>query len=154
MATECPGPVTRAIDATVWDADTLPPGSAARVARARGKLPWTVVDGQLVPIRASVTGRVTRDGLPVAGAQITDIYREGPRTSTRMRWSATNSAPRVLSALAGLGGGYEVERIPAGEYTVTARSRELGCSSTPVTRTMSELAQSVDLELTECPAPP
>jgi hypothetical protein len=39
--------VTRSGDVTVWDASSLPPDAAARVARAQHEIPWRVVDGRL-----------------------------------------------------------------------------------------------------------
>lgn len=72
--------VTRSLDATVWDATSLPPDAGPRIADVRRTGPWRVVDGKLFPRNASVTGRVARDGLPVAGARVTLTFREGPRS--------------------------------------------------------------------------
>jgi WD40 repeat protein len=146
--------VTRATDATVWDASTLPPGSAARVAAARRAVPWQVVDGQLRWVKVDLAGQVTRDGVPVAGVRVTASFREMPRVSRRVSWSTTRTRPREVTAITDDEGRYLLRAVPAGDYVVSARSDALGCASAAVTRTSPELDQQLDLALRGCAAAP
>ncbi len=141
--------VARGVDATVWDAATLTAGARAQLARARRQVPWRVAEGELVPVSASLTGRVTRDGLPVPLARVTVEYRES-RPSNQRSWTSTNARARRLTVTTGVDGGYLLRNVPTGDYTLTARSDQLGCASAPIARTIADLEQSNDLELIDC----
>jgi hypothetical protein len=141
--------VTRALDLTVWDADSLPPGSRARVEHALRSVPWRVVDGQLREVRAAVAGRVLREGLPVVDAQVTITVRDLPARSTRMTWMVYRARSRAITVTTGLDGRYQAHDLPAGEYTLRATSADLGCRSAVLTRTL-QVDEAVDVELTEC----
>ncbi|HVV82204.1 MAG TPA: protein kinase [Kofleriaceae bacterium] len=146
--------VARSTDVTLWDATSLPPGSADRVADAVSEVPWTIVDGHLSARNASVSGRVTRGGEPVGGAVVSASLSDLPRRSTQVTWAATLPQQRRVKAVTGVDGSYQLRHLPAGDFTIGAASARLGCASEAITRTMADLDQAIDLALTDCGGPP
>ena len=142
--------VARGSAATVWDAATLPPGSSARIARALRSVPWRIVDGQLRWVHASLSGRVTRAGQPVAGVRVAVSFRELPRSPTQVSWTVISTRPREVATTTDRSGAYQIRNLPAGDFSLVAHSDSLGCGSESVARTMAELDQQIDLDLTAC----
>ena len=141
--------VARSGDVTVWDAEMLPAGAAAAatVAAAVRRGPWRVVDGQLRWVRASLRGRVTHRGAPVAGAVVAVTFREAPRRQAAVSWRSTSAQPRERLATTAADGTYEIRDLAAGDYALTARSDRLGLAAREVRRTISDLDQTISLEL-------
>ncbi len=141
--------VARSGDVTRWDAETLPADAAARVAQARNRVPWRVVAGQLRWVRASLSGRVTAGGEPVAGATVAVTFREAPPRPADVSWTSTGAQPRQRTVTTDVDGNYVLHDLAAGDYALSAHSDRLGRRSREITRTISDLevTQTFELEL-------
>jgi WD40 repeat protein len=106
------------------------PSEIARIVKERVR--WRVVGGKLAPVggklapvQARLRGRVTRLGVPVAGAEVTaDQYH----------------------AFSGPDGTYEID-APPGSYALMAASDTVGAFVKPRTVALDEGETSMDLEL-------
>jgi WD40 repeat protein len=121
----------------VWDAanETRSPAEVSQ--RVKKHLPWRIVEGQLEPTIAEIDGNVTADGeVPTATVTIIAGIRDIPRLPSHISWAMGANLTRarlyqkVLQTVDD--GRFQLAQIVPGEYSLIARSPELGRVSAPL----------------------
>ncbi|MBV8757197.1 MAG: protein kinase [Deltaproteobacteria bacterium] len=111
--------------ASVWDTDVdLYDAAGKRLsdgqlsALVRQAVPWQVTDGRLVPATATLRGRITRNGVPVANATVRATFRGPPELDGEiMRSRVTVKTKQLAPVLTDARGEFSHE-LPPGHYTL------------------------------------
>jgi len=111
--------------------ETRSPAEVDRIVRARTR--WKISDGHLLPLDATVRGRVLRHGRPVAHAEV------GVQMEAAATW---------LRTFSDAGGRYELASMRWGTFTVIAMAPDRDAKGIHALEVASEQV-SVDLELDE-----
>src|SRR5262249_36642037 len=109
--------VTRAATLTVWDASSDVPDNADGVIDR--VVPWQVVDGRLVWIKARLRGRVVRGDTPVDGARVDVVIRRPANLGAApISWESAAQQVHEMHAESGGDGTFEIDDMFPGQYEV------------------------------------
>jgi WD40 repeat protein len=106
------------------------PAEVDRIVREHVR--WRIVDGRLVPLEATVHGRVVRHGRPVAGAEVSLVH------------IGVASWPHVATDSEGR---FSFDRLPPGNSDVLAMAPDRSAhGQTPVTIDRADVVADIDLD--------